>query len=209
VGDAQFAPAYLAEHLSALRLETLLTVLGVVLFLWFLGTLWSTLRAVEAGGRGSTLVLIGGTVGSGLALTGLALSATAGLATSDAQAGDVATLYAASALLTALAGGVSSLFFFGVAKAIFQTRALPRWLGVLAYVVAVLALFGFFTPFFDSGAFNAATGVLGRWAWTAGFVVWLFLASLTLTIRERHTPEAPAVPPQRPPAEPAVPEVAQ
>ena len=49
-----------------------------------------------------------------------------------------------------------------------------------------MCLLGFWTPFFDSGAFNAATGALGLWTWYAAFVVWVFLASLMLTVRQRR-----------------------
>jgi hypothetical protein len=38
---------------------------------------------------------------------------------------------------------------------------------VLAFIAALLCLLAFFTPFFDTGAFNAATGALGLWTWYA------------------------------------------
>jgi hypothetical protein len=210
IAHAQFAPAYLTVHLSEIRVVTLLTALGIALFLWFLATLWTTLSEAEgAPGRGSTVAVIGGVAGSALVLVGLALNATAGLATSTGQADNVATLYVASSLLTALGGGIYSLFFFGVGKVVLQTDALGRWLGWLAIIAALLSVCAFMTPFFTASVLNAATGALGHWAWTVAFVVWLFLASSAMTLQERRdirgetgraaTPPPPSMPAQEAP----------
>ena len=192
IKHAEFSPAYLAAYLSEIRVVVLLNSLGLALFLWFLGSLWTRLRDDEGGaGRGSTLVLVGGVAGAVLVLAGLALIAAAGLSTSAVQADSVATLYTASSLLIALGGGVLSIYFFGAAKVILQTDALGRWLGVLAFIAGLLSVCGFMTPFFEANLLNAATGALGRWAPTAAFVIWLFLASgsMTLEQRRRRRPE--------------------
>lgn len=181
------APDYLSAHLTAIRVVVLLNGLGLALFLWFLGALWTTLREAEgAAGRGSTAALVGGAAGSGLVLAGLALIATAGLSTSPDQANDVPTLYTAASLLIALGGGVFSIFFFGVARVILLTGALGRWLGILAFIAGLLAVCGFMTPFFEANLLNAGTGALGRWAPSVAFVVWLLLASLSMTLEQRR-----------------------
>ena len=200
VENAQQAPAYLALHLSRYRLELLFVSLGVVLFLWFVGSLHVTLKKAEGDpGRGSTLAVTAAGVGAGLMLVSLVLGFASALSTSPSQASAVPTLYTAAALLFAFGGGTLALFFFAVAKVVLQTNAMARWLGVLAFLAALLCLLAFFTPFFDSGALNAATGALGLWTWYTAFVVWVFLASLTLTIRQRRpamkaTAAAPAEP---------------
>jgi len=187
IKHADFAPSYLAAHLSEIRVVVLLSSLGLALFLWFLGSLWTTLREAEGEpGRGSTLVLVGGGAGAVLVLAGLALIATAGLTNSPAQANNAATLYVASSLLVALGGGVLSLFFFAVAKVVLRTHALGRWLGVLAFIAGLLSVCGFMTPFFEANVLNAATGALGRWGWTVAFVVWLALASGAMTLAQRR-----------------------
>lgn len=56
------------------------------------------------------------------------------------------------------------------------------------------------TPFFETGILNAATGALGLWAWWVTFVLWVFLASLTLTLQERR--RWSAAPAQQPVARP-------
>jgi hypothetical protein len=48
IENAQGAPAFLAAHLSAVRLELLLRSLAIVLFLWVVGSLWSTPRQPRA-----------------------------------------------------------------------------------------------------------------------------------------------------------------
>jgi hypothetical protein len=198
IAQADTAPAFLAAHLTAIRVVVLLNGLGIVVFLWFLASLWTTLSEAEGdGGRGSTAAVIGGVAGSVLVLAGLALIATAGLSTSPDQADNVGTLYTASALVIALGGGVFSIFFFGVAKVILQTGALGRWLGVLAIIAALFSVCGFMTPFFQANVLNAATGALGHWAWTVAFVVWLLLASgaMTLAQRRRNRDLSAAAPP--------------
>ena len=204
IAQADTAPAYLAAHLTAIRVVVLLNALGLALFLWFLASLWTTLREAEDGAsRGSTAALAGGVASSGLVLVGLALLATAGLSTSPDQADNVATLYTAASLLIAFGIGVSAIFFFAVSKVILATGALGRWLGVLAFIAGLLSVCGFMTPFFEANVLNAATGALGRWAGSVAFVIWLGLASAAMTVAQRHrrrdlSAPAPPVTSERP-----------
>lgn len=200
IKNAQQAPAYMALHLSQYRLELLFVSLGVVLFLWFACSLHVTLKKAEGDpGRGATLAVAAAGVGAGLMLVSLVLGFASGLSTSPSQASAVPTLYTAAALLFAFGGGTLALFFFAVAKVVLQTNAMARWLGILAFIAAFLCLLAFWTPFFDSGAFNAATGALGLWTWYAAFVVWVFLASVMLIVRQRRPAmKAAAAPPAEP-----------
>lgn len=187
IKSAASAPLFIGNHLTAIRVVVLLNVLGLALFLWFLGSLWVRLRQAEGeSARGSTLVLVGGVAGAVLQLAGLALIATAGLSTSSGQADVVPTLYTASSLLLAFGGAVYSLFFFGVARVVLHTRALAKWLGVLAVVAAIVCVPAFLTPFFATNVLNPATGALGAVAWAVAFVVWLFLASGAMVLEERR-----------------------
>jgi hypothetical protein len=200
IENAQQAPAFLAAHLSEIRVELLLNGLGIVLFLWFLGTLLPRLRAAEGEpARGSTIAALGAVVGSALLLAGFALTATTALSTSPSQAETVPALYTAAALLVAFGGGVFSLFFLGVAEVILRTQAMAKWLGIVTLAPAVLCLLAFMTPFFSSGALNAATGALGLYAWYAAGVLWLFLASGMMTLDEhRRRSAGQAAPPLQP-----------
>ena len=49
IKHADTAPAFLAAHLTAIRVVVLLSALGLALFLWFLASLWTTLREAEDG----------------------------------------------------------------------------------------------------------------------------------------------------------------
>ncbi len=191
VAHADLSPAYLASYISEIRVSVLLTVLGLTMFLWFLATLWGVLKGAEGeDGRGSTLALIGGVSASITCLAGLTLISAAALSTSPGQADTVPTLYTAASLLIALSGGLLSIFFFGVAKVVFATRVLPKSLGVLAVVAALLSICGFMTPFFEASVLNAANGALGRIAWDVAFVVWLGVASAVMTMRQRRQQRA-------------------
>jgi hypothetical protein len=83
-----------------------------------------------------------------------------------------------------------SIFFFGASKVILQTGALGRGLGILAFIAGLFSVCGFMTPFFAANVLNAATGALGRWGWTVAFVLWLGLASLSMTLAQRRAAKA-------------------
>lgn len=186
IENAQDAPAYLAANLSAYRLTVLLTTLGLLMFLWFVGSLWSTLvRAEGVPARGSTLVAIGAVLGSGMMLVSAALSYTAALSTSPAQAADVPTLYTAAAVAFAMGGAGICLCLFAVGKVVLRTGVLGRGIGWLSLIAGLVASLAVISPFFEAGPLNPATGVLGRWLWWGVFVLWLLVLSIVLTLRER------------------------
>ncbi len=204
IENAQTANAFFSQNVNPVRLQVLFNTLGIVLFLWFLGSLWRILRGAEGEpARGSVTALVGAGVGSALMLVGLSLTFAIGLTTSPAQANVVPGFYAASAVLFALGGGVLSVFFFAVGKVILQTGVMGRWLGWLALIAAVLSVLAFTSPFWVTGILNPATGALGLWAWWAAFVVWVFLASVVLTIEERRRAKAAAKAAPAGPAGPA------
>ena len=186
IENAQNAPAYLAANLSSYRITILLTTLGLLMFLWFVGSLWSTLVQAEGDpSRGSTLVVIGAVLGSGMILVSCAMSYTAGLSTSPAQAEDVPTLYTAAAVAFAMGGAGICLFLFAVGKVVLRTGALGRWIGWLSLLAGLAASVAVIAPFWESGPLNPATGVFGRWLWWGVFVLWLLAVSINLTTRER------------------------
>ena len=165
----------------------MLNSIGLAFFLWFLGTLWSVLRRAEdAPGRGSLIALIGALSGALLTLVGLVLAGTATLTTSSDQAAVVPTLYTAAAVFYAFGGALFTIFYLAVAEVSFRSGALPRWLAYLALLAALVSVFGFVTPYATSGAFNAANGAIGFYSHYAAFVVWVFLASATLTLAQHR-----------------------
>ena len=203
IANAQAAPAFFADHLSAIRAQVMLNSIGIVFFLWFLGTLWSVLRKAEGGpARGSAIASAGALAGVALTLVGLMLTGTATLTTSLPQAQTVPALYTAAALSFAFGGAAFTIFFLGIAEVSLRAGGLPKWLGFLALPAAAVSVFGFVTPYATSGIFNPATGAVGFYAHYIAFVVWILLASATLTLaqsrrRRAVAPAAPAAPAAR------------
>ena len=111
------------------------------------------------------------------------LTGTSTLTTSLPQAQTVPTLYMAAALSFAFGGAAFTIFFLGVAEVSLRAGGLPKWLGFLALLAAAASVFGFVTPYAQSGIFNPATGGLGFYAHYVAFVVWVFLASLVAGAR--------------------------
>ena len=187
IAHAEAAPAFFADHLNGIRAQVMLNSIGIVFFLWFLGTLWSVLRRAEGDpARGSAIASAGALVGVALTLVGLVLTATSTLTTSVPQAETVSTLYTAAALSFALGGAAFTIFYLGVAEVSLRAGGLPKWLGFIALLAAALSVFGFVTPYARSGIFNPATGGLGFYAHYAAFVIWLLLASAALTLAQRR-----------------------
>ncbi len=196
IANAQAAPAFVADHLNGIKAQVMLNGIGLTLFLWFLGTLRGVLGAAEGGqARGSAIASGGALVGVALTMVGLVLTGTSTLTTSLPQAETVSTLYAAAALSFAFGGASFTVFFLGVAEVSLRAGGLPRWLGWLAVLAAVASVFGFVTPYAESGIFNPATGALGFYAHYVVFVIWLLPASAALTIAQHRRSHLPASPP--------------
>lgn len=195
IAHAEASPAFFATHLNGIRAQVMLNGIGIVFFLWFLGTLWSALRRSEGDpGRGSAVASAGALVGVALTLVGLILTGTSTLTTTLAQAEVVPTLYVAAALSFAFGGAAFTIFFLGVAEVTLRAGGLPRWLGFLALLAAALSAFGFVTPYAKDGIFNAATGGLGFYAHYAAFAVWVLLASATMTVAQHRRKRSAAEP---------------
>ncbi len=200
IGNAIASPAFFADHLNGIRAQVMLNGIGTVLFLWFLGTLWGVLRGAEGEpARGSTIASAGAVVGVALTLVGLVMLGTATLTTSLEQAETVPTVYAGGMLALAFGGAAFTIFYLGVAEVILRTGVLGKWLGLLALLAALVSVFGFVTPYAQTGVFNAATGALGFYGHYVALVVWLFCASAAMTLRQHRSKgaekaEAPARP---------------
>jgi hypothetical protein len=200
IDNAEAVPAFVGDHLTSVRAQVMLNGLGVVTFLWFLGTLWAGLRRSESEpARGSMIVVSGALVGAAVTLVGLVLVGTATLATSTSTASAVPTLYVAASLSFAFGGAAFAVFFLGVAEVILRTHAMGKWLGYLAVVAAVLSILGLVTHYYTDGIMNPATGALGFYGHYMAFVVWLLLASVEIALaqhrrRRAERPVAETVP---------------
>ena len=170
---------FVREHQEALKVQVLLNSLAIVLFLWFLGSLWSRLRAAEGGpARVSAIASAGGIAGAIAVLMGFVFEACAVVAPTTV---DVTTLYVMATMSIGLGAAAFTVFFFAVARVILETGVLSIVIGALAIVAGIASALGFVSIFADEGVFNAATGAFGFWVRFGAFVVWLALASIMLT----------------------------
>jgi hypothetical protein len=180
IANAADFEGYLDEHEGSLKVQVLLNSIAIVLFLWFLGSLWSNLRAAEGGpARVSAIASAGGIAGAVMVLMGLVFLASALVAPN--QVG-VAGAYVVGAMSIALGGAAFTVFFLAAGKVILKTGALPAVVGGLAFLAAVASALGFVSIFAEEGIFNAATGAFGYWVRVGAFVIWLGVASLALTV---------------------------
>ncbi len=203
IDQVEAAPAFIADHLNAIRAQVMLNGIAMMLFLWFLGTLWGVLRSSEAAegepARGSAIAFAGALTGVGLTLLGLVLLGAATLTTTDAQAEVVPTLYTAATVALAFGGGAFAVFYLGVAEVVLRTGAMAKWIGWLAVLAALVSVFGFVTPYARDGVFNAATGAIGFYGHYIAFVVFLFCSSLTLALAQHRNGKASAASPRAAP----------
>jgi len=142
--DFDASPAEIVDYYegSTQVWVSFLATLGAISFVFFAATLRSALRRAEGL---STLVLIGGALfGFGLAIFSGLTFALSDLADSDNRV-DPGALQALNSLNTDLFFPVFvgvCVFYFSTALAIFSTGALPRWLGWVTLVLAVISLLG-------------------------------------------------------------------
>jgi hypothetical protein len=175
IAHAADATAYVSEHQDALKVQLLLNTLAVLAFVWFLGSLWSRLRAAEGGSaRVSAIASAGGIIGASALLAGFVFEAAAVVIPTGV---DVTTLYVLSAMSIGLGGAAFMVFFLAAGKVILQTGALPVAVGVLALLAAAASALGLISIFADEGVFNPATGAFGFWVRFGAFVIWIAIAS--------------------------------
>jgi len=174
---------YIDAHSSSMKIQVLLNSVAVVLFLWFLGALWSRFHEVARdAARPRAVASAGGIVGAGALLAAMVFMATALILPVEGE-GLLPLLYALSVISIGLGGAAFTVFFGAAAKVIIESGGLPKVLGYGAIVAAAAAAVGFVAVFADSGIFNAATGAIGYWARYAAFVLWIGLAGAALAMQ--------------------------
>jgi len=165
------ALAYIEAHGDAALLGAWLVALGLVAFYWFLGSLRAALHEAEGGpGRLATTAFGGGLASAVLLVAAIAPTASAAIATRDADnlspEAAQAVLHVGDAFFPA-AFMAMSVPLAATALVALRTRVLPRWFGAVSAVLAVALLI----PFVQWLTFGFA------------FPVWLVLCSLLLVWR--------------------------
>jgi hypothetical protein len=128
----------------------LLLIFAAFFFLWFLGALHGVLRSVEGGGI-SSVALAGGLVFITLVLAGAAVEIVypATLARfenfqADAQLGFFSLALSGWMYRFALTG--MSVLIAAASVVVLATGVMPRWLALVGFVAALLALLRFLIP---------------------------------------------------------------
>jgi hypothetical protein len=168
---------YFADNQDALKIGSYLNGLAVVLFLWFLGSLYSRLRAAEGGtGRLSRVAVFGALVGVAIATIANALIAYHAIYPSI---GEALAGYKLAAVLLGYTGFAMAVFTSATAVALWSTNMLPKWFAYAGEAIAVLWL--------ASGAAVSSVRdlvfVLGFVAFIA-FSIWIAILSVMLYRKE-------------------------
>jgi hypothetical protein len=142
-----------------------------LLFLVFVGALWSRLRAAEIDRGPSILVVLGG-VGTTtiILLANSVLFALVDAADAGREPDAIRALFELDQTLFLGVGWTSAAFYLGVALSSLATGSLPRWLGWVAAVLALLFVVGFlgiFSEDDEGGALGALffIGLLVNFLW--------------------------------------------
>jgi Domain of unknown function (DUF4386) len=191
--DADDPTAEIVNSIADDRTAHLLTVylqgIGSLLFLAFVGALWSRLRRAEADRGPSTLVALGG-VGSAVIIlvsSGVFL-ALIEAADEGREPAAVRALFELDEVVFIVIGWTSAAFYAGAGLSSLSTRSLPRWLGWIAATLAalfVVALLGIFSEDDEGGVLGAIffAGILVNFLW--------ILATSIVMLRESPRAEKP------------------
>ena len=164
IANAQAAHAFFADHLNAIRAQVMLNSIGIVFFLWFLGTLWTVAAEGRGGARpGLSDRAAGALAGVALTLVGLSPAPPRSRLASPRPRRSRPSYTAAAVLVRLRRRRVRDL--------LRRDREVSLQGGRLAELARLPGAargrcFGlrFVTPYSISGIFNPATGALGLYA---------------------------------------------
>ncbi len=191
---------YYQQHTGAIKAGAFLTGLAAVAFLWFLGSLWSTLRRSEDTRRLATIATGGGIAGLILAVTAYAVNATLVIVldSRDAlQAVNPKFFYTLSGVIGGMGNFGVAVLVAAVGVAVLRTRVFPVWLGGPSLLIAV----GWIVA-------GLAVATNSSVIFTIGFVVfllWLVWILLISFFMFRPQTAAPATPEATAPVPPTTP----
>jgi hypothetical protein len=171
---------YFVDHHDAVHVGELLFSAAAFFFLWFIGTLRSTLAAAEgADGRLAGTAYGAGLVAVATLFVGFGLQAAAAFHPADNGPDLTRALVDAGAMIFALGAPAITVFFVANGLVIIRTGYLAPWLGWLALLTALGNAFGVGNIFSDHGVF-ASNGALGFFAGLSLFLIWTLAASILL-----------------------------
>jgi len=181
---------YYIDHTNAIKVGAFLTGLGGVAFLWFLGSVWATLRRSDDTRRLATIATGGAIIGLIFAFAAFALNATLALAV-DSQG---ATQFVNPKFIYLLSGVLGGMGNFGVAVfvaavgiAALRTGVFPAALGWASLVIALGWIVGGLMVVSTASAFFVIGFIV--------FLVWLvWVLVISFFLFRPAEPTAPAAP---------------
>lgn len=182
---------YFSEEKDGIRAALLIVTTALFFYLWFLGSLTTTLRVSFGSPRLPTVAFAGGLIGAGLFLIALTAVAAAAFRPDQTTPEVTQALNDIGLLVAAPAAAGFAALFGATALVILRSGTLPEWLGWLAAITAVTQLLPLGVMFTDDGAF-AADGALGLIVPVITFVVAIGALSIwimRLPPEERSIPE--------------------
>jgi hypothetical protein len=178
--------AYLHDHHKALTIQSALSGVAVILFLWFLASFAGTFR--EAGQRRLSTIMYGaGVAGVTLAAVGDAMQIAIVRLNVIDGGGAASAFYAVSVFFYVKLFWPMAALALATALATQRSRALPQWYCGLSVVGAVLFVLGGLSMR-QHGFFSPAGAMV--WIGFLGFAVWILISSVLLVQKTDATPAA-------------------
>lgn len=179
--SAQTISTYYSDHRTAVMLSMYVGGLAAVAFLWFLGSLYQTLRRAEGEHARLSIVCLGG----GICIAAVALASAAfntSLAYSSALHGDdgaVRGLYLLSVFSIQFVYFAIATFVAAGSILMIRTGVISRWIGEAGVVFAMLMLVGA-GSFASGGALLPQGGI--EFGGLAAFAVWMLATSVRMVM---------------------------
>ena len=175
--------SFFVDHQNRIQTGMTIAGIGLLFFIWFLGSLRDAIGAMEGGGRRLASIAHGGGL---IAVAALVAGISGNLAAAFHPQGVDPNLTRAlsdfAALVAAPAAAGFTALFAAASVAGYRHAALPAPVAGISALAAIGQLFAYPTGVTDSGAF-APDGVLGLWVPFVTFVVAVLAISGTLASR--------------------------
>ena len=166
------------DNNDTLKVASYLGGLGLVPFLWFLGTLFGRLRRAEgATGRVSGIALTGGVVGVAIAMAANGVNAYGVLHSEFSVTG-----FRLSTIMLGYVGFALAVFVAATSIVVLRTNVLPSWLGWAGAIVALIWLVGAAGVSTERDAINII-GFVAFLVWA----VWILVVSVLMFRAPRAT----------------------
>jgi hypothetical protein len=177
--SAKEVSSYYADEQDGIRASLVIVSIALFFYVWFLGSLTSTLRISAGNPRLPSIAFAGGTIGGALLLVTLTAFAAAAFRPDQATPEVTQALNDVGLVAAAPAAGAFAALFAAIALVILRGSTLAEWLGWLAAITAVAQLLPLGVIFTDDGAF-AADGALGLYVPVITFLVTVGALSVSI-----------------------------